>query len=731
MRLLSSVRVRSLSVVLAAVAPVACLVLYSAVNEHGLAEREAQEDAVRLLRVAVSEQDGLVQASHQLLASMAEAEEVTGGDPRRASALLARVLAHDPMAYANLGLIGPDGMVRASAIPVQGTVDLSDRRYFQLALETKDFSVGEYQIGRITGKPSLNCGYPVLDPSSGQVSGVLYAAIDLGWFGRILRTARLPPDAAITVFDSKGLVLVREPDPGEWVGREIDDAELVEMVLEKRDGIGTSAGLDGVERFYAFRTLRRGDGVYACLGIPTVEAFAEARAALFWRLLALSVAVVIALAAAWVGSEALVLRRYRELAAAAKRMSAGDLSGRVEVAGPAESRVAAAAFNEMAERISQMLLTEESAKSELAARVEGLVALRTRELFLLGQLVEHLQACLSPREATDVARHLLLQIFPDDFGAIYLMNASRNLLERAACWGEAGAVPDVETFPPDDCWALRRGQIHVVEGGAGGLPCPHLPPEAPEACLCMPMMAHGEALGVLHIAMNPGAHLSAAGWGESRARLGDTVAEQLGLALSNLKLRETLRDQSIRDPLTRLFNRRYLEENLERECARSSRSGRPFAIVVIDLDHFKAFNDTFGHEAGDVVLGEFARLLQSSVRGSDLPCRLGGEEFVLLLPEASLEDARGRAEELRESANRLALVHRGQSLGRTTISLGVSAFPEHGRVAAELLRAADAALYRAKAEGRDRVVVAERVEDLGVPEVGTKGPTAASARSLP
>jgi diguanylate cyclase (GGDEF)-like protein len=229
------------------------------------------------------------------------------------------------------------------------------------------------------------------------------------------------------------------------------------------------------------------------------------------------------------------------------------------------------------------------------------------------------------------------------------------------------------------------------------------------------MMAQGEAMGLVVLRKDPQATesspLELARMSEPRRQLAVATAAHISMALANAKLRETLRNQSIRDPLTGLFNRRYMEETLERELHRAARKGVPVGIIMADLDHFKRFNDTFGHLAGDALLRMFGELLASRIRSEDVACRYGGEEFALILPEASLETTRERAEEVREQAKSLQAQLRGQSLGGVTVSLGVAAFPQHGSTAEAVLHTADAALYRAKAEGRDRVIVAEGSAD--------------------
>jgi diguanylate cyclase (GGDEF)-like protein len=186
----------------------------------------------------------------------------------------------------------------------------------------------------------------------------------------------------------------------------------------------------------------------------------------------------------------------------------------------------------------------------------------------------------------------------------------------------------------------------------------------------------------------------------------NAIAGEVGLALANLRLRDSLRQQSIRDPLTNLFNRRYMEESFDRELQRAERKGTPIGVLVIDVDHFKDFNDSFGHDAGDALLCELGAALKGSVRGEDIACRYGGEEFVVILPDADTADSLQRAEALRSKAKGLVVHHAERSLRTVTLSIGVACYPEHGGDARTLIQVADRALYRAKSAGRDRVVLA-------------------------
>ena len=183
------------------------------------------------------------------------------------------------------------------------------------------------------------------------------------------------------------------------------------------------------------------------------------------------------------------------------------------------------------------------------------------------------------------------------------------------------------------------------------------------------------------------------------------MASQIALSLASLQLRETLREQSIRDPLTRLFNRRFLEESLERELQIASRKKQVIAVLFLDLDHFKRFNDTFGHDAGDMVLQSLADLFRTFFRSTDICCRYGGEEFAIILPESSAQDAAIRANALRSEVRACGLQYKKQSLGTLSLSAGVAAFPEHGSASDELLKIADQCLYESKARGRDVVTL--------------------------
>jgi diguanylate cyclase (GGDEF)-like protein len=262
-------------------------------------------------------------------------------------------------------------------------------------------------------------------------------------------------------------------------------------------------------------------------------------------------------------------------------------------------------------------------------------------------------------------------------------------------------------FSPTECWGLRRGRLHVVHDGDPELKCPHVEEPILNGLLCEPLVAQTETLGLLHVQVRRRATGKArAAQLADRERLVQTLGKQVALALANIRLRATLREQSSRDSLTGLFNRRYMEESLDREIRRAAREGYGLGLLMADLDNFKQLNDAYGHAAGDEVLRRVGRFLGAAVRGEDVACRFGGEEFVVILPKASLDDTHRRAEVLREGIKAPHLDDPTGLYPGATMSVGVAGYPEHGTSSAELILAADSAMYLAKARGRDRVVVA-------------------------
>ena len=354
-------------------------------------------------------------------------------------------------------------------------------------------------------------------------------------------------------------------------------------------------------------------------------------------------------------------------------------------------------------RLQEEMLERDYARRQLDEQNEKMLrdlTERSQRATLLAKMGELMQSCMTKDEVFAAALGFAPKIFPASRDAVVLLNGRRDLAEVAGSWHEC-QLPET-VFEPQRCWALRTGHPHLVVAGDTTAPCAHAA-GVEHTYLCIPILAQGEAIGILHFQATDEAPTLA----DSELSFKTTFAGQVGLSVANIRLREALRTQSIKDPLTGLYNRRYLEEMLEREIRRAVRAEQPLGLLMLDLDHFKKFNDTYGHEAGDAVLRESGVFLAKSIRAEDIVCRFGGEEFVIILPTANLSAASGRAERIRSRVREMTMLHQGQSLGMITVSVGVAALPEHGTSPKELLEAADAALYRAKRDGRDRVVAAE------------------------
>lgn len=344
--------------------------------------------------------------------------------------------------------------------------------------------------------------------------------------------------------------------------------------------------------------------------------------------------------------------------------------------------------------------SEQGRLASLAEQAQKLAELRARDLQRLAELGDQLRPTKSIEELSEVLGAAMHNLFPQFDGALYLQAPSRNVIRRQVGWGKPNP-PLEDLFTADDCWAIRRGVCYPTEAHAP--PCKHLAPgTSPDRVLCVPLVAQGEVLGTLHLSGSVEPQVQ-------ERRLAQTIADQLALAVANLRLQENQRIQSVRDPLTSLFNRRYMEASLLRECLRARRAQQSLALLLVDLDNFKQFNERHGHEAGDAALAQVGALIAQSVRPEDIAGRYGGEKFMLLMPEADLALARDRAELVRRAIRATPIDLHGRRVEALTCSMGLAMYPLHGSEPALCLRAADKAVTAAKQAGRDRIEVGEAV----------------------
>ena len=339
-----------------------------------------------------------------------------------------------------------------------------------------------------------------------------------------------------------------------------------------------------------------------------------------------------------------------------------------------------------------------------------------RETRLLSDLNEWLQSCNSLGELYQMVSEFLGRLIPTCAGCLYIYANSRDVLESAKAWNGGKLMPAMH---PDDCWGLRRGRPYTFGENEIDFLCAHVDPSTSHEYCCIPILAHGETIGLLHLESGrddwPDDEKPSKQANFEQRRLGLVCAEQISLAIANVKLRDQLRDQSIRDVLTGLFNRRYMLETCRREFSRATRAAQSVSVLSIDVDHFKKYNDNHGHDAGDLVLRAVANCLENLFRNEDIPCRFGGEEFVVILPGSDAAQAVRRAEQLRSRIESLVVRYLEKNLPRVTVSIGVAVFPDAGDNPQAVLKVADEALYRAKEKGRNRVELSGTVAADGDP----------------
>lgn len=345
-------------------------------------------------------------------------------------------------------------------------------------------------------------------------------------------------------------------------------------------------------------------------------------------------------------------------------------------------------------------LLEAEAQKAAATQILNEERARQREASLLAQMDEWLQSCKTLTELFEILTAFMKMALPGTDGQLFIYSPSRDALELACSWNCDEAQEQVS---PDSCWALRRGRRYIYNPDGFNFACDHVkemagsnPIETPFTCV--PVIAHGDTVGLLHIGqITPDATPEVL----DPFRFARNCAEHISLAIANVQLRDELQDQSTRDPLTSLYNRRFFLEAMRRAISRAAAQEGSFGLLSFDADHFKSFNDKYGHDAGDAVLEQIADRMRDLDFPDAVPCRVGGEEFAVILPGADRTRAKAAAEDLRIAIEDMNVQYIGGRLPKVTVSMGLAIYPTHGTEPIDLIKQADLGLYAAKEAGRN------------------------------
>jgi diguanylate cyclase (GGDEF)-like protein/PAS domain S-box-containing protein len=650
----SSLRTRLFFLVLLTILPALGLVVYDGLERRRLTAAATQEEALRLARLITANQEEIIYETRQLFVTIAQFVQFQDGDLALCSDILASLDIQYPR-YTSIFLTDPEGDVLCSSTPLTQPLSFSDRSWLHRAVRTGDFTVGDYQIGRISGKAIIVLAYPILD-STGSVRFVLTTGLDLAWLNQFAVDVQLPAGSTFAMIDRNGIVLARYPDPEKWVGKAVPEAPIVKSIQEKKaEGTAEAFGVDGIKRLYAFTRLEDeigSDSLYVVVGIPAAQAYIEANWGVARNIFLLGIVFVISLTLAWIGSEIFLLRQINELSAVTKRLARGDLGARSKLASKrGEVGQLASAFNDMAEELeereSQLRQAEANYRS-LFNRVPVGLYRSTPE----GQILD--------------ANPALVELlgFPD-YDALLNTNTAELHADHEARGQEVSLLVqnnivrgfELQLRRYDGTLIWVRDTVRTVLNAGGQ---------------------------VLYYEGN----------------LEDITERR--------RAEESLRELATRDELTGLYNRREMMRLLAEEVERFQRHRRPVSLALLDIDHFKLINDTYGHPVGDEVLRSFSQLVLAQVRSLDRAARYGGEEFAIIMPETTQDKAFILVERMRQILAGHAFAVKqvnGCQLNITlTVTIGVGEISPRVGTKDTFIEAVDRVLYKGKRQGRNCTV---------------------------
>lgn len=695
----AGLHVRLVALILFAFAPIFGLTVYNALEQRAAAERDALNTTLGLARLAAAELQHVISATHQQLRSLTQLPVVRRPAWRELCVQTLGNILKQHAQYINVGVVAPDGDVRCSAVPPKQRVNLGDRPYIRRAFEQHEFS-SSYQVGRITGKPTLSIAYPILD-DAGRAEGVVFIAHNLVvLFDELIRNVSLPAGATLTVINSEGTILARHPDARAWVGKSLPETQLVRTIVAQREGTAELVGLDGAENFHTFLPLLAVPdiNIYVSVGIPREVVLAPVNRAFGYSLLSITVIAVLATIAALLGSRALVLRPVNALIQAIGRFGRGDLNARTRLPHTAgEIGLLARRFDEMADNLEHSgreLRRVNRALRILSAGNRAMLR-ANNEQALLDEM------CRAIVEEGGYGVALALYRRDDEASTLWPMAAS-------GYPGGLEALRKLRISWADDNYgrgsagiAVRTGQMQLTRNSLSdpNYAVWHAIAPVYPSDVSMPLRVQGDIIGVLAICANePNA------FQPDELKLLEESANDLCFGIETLRTRaaheqarDTIRRMSHYDTLTGLPNETLFAESLIEAIRETERRNEPLAILEIDVNRLREINDALGFAQGDELLRLFAARLKDALGENTLVARLRGDEFAALLPRTGA----GAAEEIaRHVAKSLATPYRVAEIPLDVPShIGIALFPEHGATPHELFRHVDMAMQQAVKKG--------------------------------
>lgn len=645
-------------------------------------------EVVNLANAIGERQEIMLGQSEHLLQVLGGVSLIDAQGTGSCDALLARQLKSFPL-YNNLAFADTNGLIHCSAHPWWQTSAQTFQPQLQNALNKLSISPTDPQSGYLIFSASH------IDPN-GNIVGSVLAQISANQF---LRPAgvQIPLGLQLAIFDQNGRWIAAYPSQENWINATRQDSSFNQTLIALKAGSPARIlAPDGVMRLYTARTVHgtgKGTGLTLITGITVDEATNTLTANNNLALAGL-VMIALALSALIISLITSMIPRFKHMNLYHTRIYTYLNHFYRALRGDIPTLAPSARQNKTSSTLVQST-DYEALKQAFVSHEE-----RTRYIERLDQLSQSLQSCMSHAEVAGAVALCAQDMIPDSSGAL-LLKSGPGKIKVLVKWGSY--IYDEAMLQPTDNGTMSQNQPYWA--GEATTPTDYFQLPADQSrYICIPLIAHNEAVGALHLGeLNTALH---SGRQNHTHWVANSIAERAAIAIRNTKRLQKLRFKATRDVLTGLYNRRFMEETFTIEERRALRGDLAIGILILDVDHFKRYNDTYGHDAGDALLRAIGGIVRTTVRKCDIPCRYGGEEFVIILPEADLEDTCQRAEMLRSAIENLNTQHNNQTLEGVTVSIGAAAFPQNGDSWQSVLKKADQALYQAKHAGRNRVMKA-------------------------